>query len=126
MHDYDYQNCEIYVRFFVALCFLSFYFYSLVYRICISCNLQSNIVDYFCHLYLVAKRPDLKDDYCFIFMVLSYGQDGVIICCDGTHSPKNPTPSMLLPVSELQECLKGNKCRDLLLKPKIFMLQVGL
>ncbi|XP_034302623.2 caspase-7-like isoform X2 [Crassostrea angulata] len=72
----------------------------------------------------VAKRTDLKDDYCFICMVLSYGKDGVIICCDETHSPANPTPSMQLPVSELQECLKGDKCRDLLLKPKIFMLQL--
>ncbi|XP_052720394.1 caspase-7-like isoform X2 [Crassostrea angulata] len=72
----------------------------------------------------VAKRTDLKDDYCFICMVLSYGQDGVIICCDEKHSPTNPTPSMQLPVSELQECLKGDKCRDLLLKPKIFMLQL--
>lgn len=57
-------------------------------------------------------------------MVLSYGQDGVIICCDETQSPKKPTESMLLPVSELQECLKGDKCTDLLSKPKIFMLQV--
>ncbi|XP_065931450.1 caspase-7-like isoform X2 [Magallana gigas] len=72
----------------------------------------------------VAKRTDLKDDYCFICMVLSYGKDGVIICCDETQSPKNPTADMQLPVSELQECLKGDKCRDLLLKPKIFMLQL--
>nr|XP_011419036.2 caspase-7 isoform X1 [Crassostrea gigas] len=72
----------------------------------------------------MAARKDLEDDYCFICMVLSYGQDGVITCYDETQSPKNPTAGMQLPVSELQECLKGNKCRGLLLKPKIFMLQL--
>ncbi|XP_065931446.1 uncharacterized protein [Magallana gigas] len=72
----------------------------------------------------VAAKSDLKDDYCFICIVLSYGQDGVITCYDATQSPKNPTAGMQLPVSELQECLKGDKCRDLLLKPKIFMLQL--
>nr|XP_011419037.2 caspase-7-like isoform X1 [Crassostrea gigas] len=72
----------------------------------------------------VAAKGDFKDDYCFICIVLSYGQDGVITCYDATQSPKNPTAGMQLPVSELQECLKGDKCRDLLLKPKIFMLQL--
>lgn len=72
----------------------------------------------------VAAREDLKDDYCFICIVLSYGQDGVITCYDETHSPKDPTADMQLPVSELQGCLKGDKCSDLLLKPKIFMLQL--
>eukprot|EP00105_Crassostrea_gigas_P005429 XP_011419040.1 PREDICTED: caspase-7-like [Crassostrea gigas] len=72
----------------------------------------------------VAAKSDFKDDYCFICIVLSYGQDGVITCYDATQSPKNPTAGMQLPVSELQECLKGDKCRDLLLKPKIFMLQL--
>ncbi|XP_052720384.1 caspase-7-like [Crassostrea angulata] len=72
----------------------------------------------------VAAKSDLKDDYCFICIVLSYGQDGVITCYDETHSPKNPTAGMQLPVSELQECLKGDKCKGLLLKPKIFMLQL--
>ena len=76
------------------------------------------------HFHLVAAREDLKDDYCFICIVLSYGQDGVITCYDETHSPKDPTADMQLPVSELQGCLKGDKCKKLLLKPKIFMLQV--
>lgn len=67
---------------------------------------------------------DLKDDYCFICVVLAYGQDGVITCIDGDKPPKYPTARMQLPVSELQECLKGEKCKDLLLKPKIFMLQL--
>ena len=113
-------------EFFIVLCFLNFYFHSLVYMFDITCYLHFNVVDYFSYLYIVAKRTDLKDDYCFICMVLSYGQDGVITCYDETQSPKNPTAGMQLPVSDLQECLKGNKCRGLLLKPKIFMLQVGL
>lgn len=78
------------------------------------------------HFHLVAAREDLKDDYCFICIVLSYGQDGVITCYDETHSPKDPTADMQLPVSELQGCLKGDKCKKLLLKPKIFMLQVNI
>lgn len=72
----------------------------------------------------IAAERVSRDDYCFICIVLSYGQDGVIICCDDTQSPKTPTASMQLPVSELQECLKGDKCKNLLLKPKIFMLQL--
>ncbi|XP_062592818.1 caspase-3-like [Saccostrea cucullata] len=73
-------------------------------------------------------KADFKDDYCFICVVLSYGKDGVITCVDDSRDrnscPKTPTPSMMLPVSELQECLKGDKCQGLLMKPKIFLLQL--
>ncbi|XP_062592806.1 caspase-7-like [Saccostrea cucullata] len=73
-------------------------------------------------------KDDFKDDYCFICVILSYGKDGVITCVDDSQDrnscPKTPTPSMMLPVSELQECLKGDKCRGLLMKPKIFLLQL--
>ncbi|XP_056009714.1 caspase-7-like isoform X2 [Ostrea edulis] len=72
----------------------------------------------------VAKQ-DFKDYYCFICVILSFGKDGVITCIpDSDESAKKPTPSMQLPVSELQECLKGDKCKGLLMKPKIFMLQL--
>ncbi|XP_061169658.1 caspase-7-like [Saccostrea echinata] len=75
-----------------------------------------------------AAQKDFTDDYCFICVILSFGKDGVIICKDdsrdGNSSIRNPTPSMMLPVSELQECLKGDKCQGLLMKPKIFLLQL--
>ncbi|XP_062592811.1 caspase-7-like [Saccostrea cucullata] len=71
----------------------------------------------------VAKK-NFEDDYCFICVVLSYGKDGVITCVDRNSCPKTPTPSMMLPVAELQECLKGEKCPGLLMKPKIFLLQL--
>lgn len=75
-------------------------------------------------LFKVAKQ-DFKDYYCFICVILSFGKDGVITCIpDSDQSAKKQTPSMQLPVSELQECLKGDKCKGLLMKPKIFMLQV--
>ncbi|XP_061170013.1 caspase-7-like, partial [Saccostrea echinata] len=73
-------------------------------------------------------QADFSDDYCFICVILSCGKDGVIFCKDdsqdGNSSTRYPTPSMMLPVSELQECLKGDKCQGLLMKPKIFLLQL--
>nr|XP_022298662.1 caspase-7-like [Crassostrea virginica] len=73
----------------------------------------------------VAKQ-DLENDYCFICVILSYGKDGVITCVpkDENDSVKNPLVGMLLPLAELQNCLKGEKCKGLLAKPKIFMLQL--
>ncbi|XP_078326123.1 caspase-7-like [Crassostrea virginica] len=73
----------------------------------------------------VAKQ-DFSQDYCFICVILSYGKDGVITCVpmNENDSVKNPPVGMQLPLAELQNCLKGEKCKGLLAKPKIFMLQL--
>ncbi|XP_078326119.1 caspase-7-like isoform X2 [Crassostrea virginica] len=73
----------------------------------------------------VAKQ-DFSQDYCFICVIISYGKDGVITCVpmNENDSMKNPSVGMLLPLAELQNCLKGEKCKSLLAKPKIFMLQL--
>ena len=72
-------------------------------------------------------KQDFTQDYCFICVILSYGKDGVITCVpmNENDSLNNPSVGMLLPLADLQNCLKGEKCKGLLAKPKIFMLQVS-
>ena len=94
-----------------------------VFTIILSCS--SNFKDI--SLFSLVAKQDLEKDYCFICVILSYGKDGVITCVpkDENDSVKNPSVGMLLPLAELQNCLKGEKCKGLLAKPKIFMLQVS-
>lgn len=76
-------------------------------------------------------EQDFSKDYCFICVILAYGKDGVITCLqDEPKDEKDKTclrePSVaMLPLAELQNYLKGDKCEGLLAKPKIFMLQVS-
>ena len=70
------------------------------------------------------EEQDFSQDYCFICVILSYGKDGVIT---GVPEYENDNPvATQLPLAELQNCLKGDKCKGLLGKPKIFMLQVSV
>ena len=94
-----------------------------VFTIILSCSSNFKDIPLF---FLVAKQ-DFSQDYCFICVILSYGRDGVITCVpmNKNDSLENPSVGMLLPLAELQNCLKGEKCKGLLAKPKIFMLQVS-
>ena len=94
-----------------------------VFTIILSCSSNFKDISMF---FLVAKQ-NFSLEYCFICVILSYGKDGVITCVPmkENDSVKNPTDRMLLPLAELQDCLKGEKCKGLLAKPKIFMLQVS-
>ena len=94
-----------------------------VFTIILSCSSNFKDIPLF---FLVAKQ-DFSQDYCFICVILSYGKDGVITCVpmNENDSLENPSVGMQLPLAELQNCLKGEKCKGLLAKPKIFMLQVS-
>lgn len=74
-------------------------------------------------------KQDFSRDYCFICVILAYGKDGVITCIPEGENDKTclrvPSEATHLPIAELQNCLKGDKCQGLLAKPKIFMLQVS-
>ncbi|XP_061179990.1 caspase-7-like [Saccostrea echinata] len=67
-----------------------------------------------------ATNPALNDysDYdCFVLVVLSYGIDGAVMCPDSTTDK-------LIPVEQIIEPFKADKCPSLAMKPKLFFMQL--
>ncbi|XP_048756176.2 caspase-3-like isoform X2 [Ostrea edulis] len=60
---------------------------------------------------------DFSDCDCFLMVVLSYGIDGSIMCCEGERDK-------LIPVEEVVAQFKADKCPSLAMKPKLFFMQL--
>ena len=60
------------------------------------------------------SRTDHIGNDCFIFAILSHGDDGCIYGTDGT-----------VPIKDLVDQFRGDVCPSLAGKPKIFMFQVN-
>ncbi|KAJ8316828.1 hypothetical protein KUTeg_004732 [Tegillarca granosa] len=56
---------------------------------------------------------------CFICVILSYGEPGVVYCPGANNTDRDD----LVELKKLMEPLKGNRCRGLLMKPKLFFIQ---
>ena len=61
-----------------------------------------------------AADLDHKDNDCFVCAILSHGEDGFVWGKDKK-----------IPINDLMEPFKGNKCVSLAGKPKIFFIQVS-
>lgn len=61
----------------------------------------------------IAAELDHRDNDCFTCAILSHGEDGFIWGID-----------RMIPINDLMEPFKGNKCLSLAGKPKIFFIQV--
>ncbi|KAJ8307786.1 hypothetical protein KUTeg_014663 [Tegillarca granosa] len=60
-----------------------------------------------------------EDMDCFICVILSYGEPGVVYCPGANNTDRDD----LVELKKLMEPLKGNRCRGLLMKPKLFFIQ---
>jgi len=64
---------------------------------------------------LAVSREDHSDADCFICVILSHGEEGIIYGTNGT-----------LKLQYLIEMFKGDRCPSLAGKPKLFFIQVNL
>ena len=60
---------------------------------------------------------DYSDCDCFVMVVLSYGINGAIMCCEGETDK-------LIPVEDVIGQFTADKCPSLAMKPKLFFMQV--
>ena len=70
--------------------------------------------------FFVATNPDVNDYSdcdCFVMVVLSYGINGAIMCCEGETD-------RLIPVEDVIGQFTADKCPSLAMKPKLFFMQV--
>ena len=68
----------------------------------------------------LATDPDVNDYSdcdCFVTVVLSYGINGAIMCCEGETDK-------LIPVEDVIGQFTADKCPSLAMKPKLFFMQV--
>ena len=66
-----------------------------------------------CVFVSVAKEDHSKSD-CFVCAILSHGDSGIVYGTDG-----------IIQLDMLINPFKGQRCRTLLGKPKVFIIQVG-
>ena len=67
------------------------------------------------HLFSAAMGEDHSEADCFLCVFLTHGDDGVIYGRDGT-----------LPLQVFFDVFRGEHCKSLVGKPKIFLIQVKL
>lgn len=60
---------------------------------------------------------DYSDCDCFVMVILSYGIDGAVMCCEGETDK-------LIPVEQIISQFQADKCPSLALKPKLFFMQL--
>lgn len=76
-------------------------------------NVYCKIVSCFCE-YIAVSREDHSDADCFVCVILSHGGDGFVYGQDG-----------IVNLSELVNMFKGDECKTLAGKPKMFFVQVA-
>ncbi|KAK3109150.1 hypothetical protein FSP39_024065 [Pinctada imbricata] len=77
-------------------------------------------VSQFRELLIDAVNPDLNDYSdcdCFMFIVLSYGIEGAVLC-------SGPLKDEFIEITEIVDNFKPDSCPSLLMKPKIFLMQL--
>lgn len=60
---------------------------------------------------------DYSDCDCFVMVILSYGIDGAVMCCEGETDK-------LIPVEQIISQFQADKCPSLAMKPKLFFMQL--
>jgi len=66
------------------------------------------------------NSDDMEDYTCFVCVIMSYGEPGVIFCRNESTEKNDPCELKLL-----QEPFKNHMCNTLAGKPKIFLVQVS-
>lgn len=64
---------------------------------------------------------DHSDADCFLCVFLSHGDDGIIFGSDGDYDKEDTQ----IPLQELFDLFRGDRCPSLVGKPKIFIVQVS-
>ncbi|KAM9618155.1 caspase-7 isoform 1-T3 [Trichechus inunguis] len=85
-------------------CFKSLGFEVTVYNDC-SCSKMQNLLQQ-------ASEEDHTNSACFACIMLSHGEENLIYGTDG-----------MTPIKDLTACFRGDRCKTLLEKPKLFFIQ---
>ena len=63
----------------------------------------------------LVSQEDHSDSSCFACILLSHGEEGMIYGTDGA-----------MPIKTMTSMFRGDMCKSLVGKPKLFFIQVGL
>ncbi|CAK9300328.1 unnamed protein product [Gordionus sp. m RMFG-2023] len=64
------------------------------------------------HLINLVSQGDFRDDDCFVFIIMSHGEEGYLWGTDDTFK-----------LEQLTSCFRGDVCKTLAGKPKLFFVQ---
>lgn len=80
-------------------------------------NLKSQCFAFcFCvlHVFVSVSEEDHSDSSCFACILLSHGEEGMIYGTDGA-----------MPIKSMTSLFRGDMCKSLVGKPKLFFIQVS-